>query len=52
MSTVRTQLQKTLSALALAANRGLIEDTPGVEGRRAEFATQLRAARRLAARGL
>jgi glycerol-3-phosphate O-acyltransferase len=40
------------SALSLAANRGLIEDAPGVALRRSEFAAEVREARRLAARGL
>jgi glycerol-3-phosphate O-acyltransferase len=40
------------SALGLVANRGLIEDTPGVAQRRAAFATEVREARHLAARGL
>jgi glycerol-3-phosphate O-acyltransferase len=40
------------SALALARNRGLVEESPGVEKRRAEFAEEMRDARDLAARGL
>jgi glycerol-3-phosphate O-acyltransferase len=40
------------SALGLAANRGLIDDTPEVAPRRAAFAAEVRAARHLAARGL
>jgi glycerol-3-phosphate O-acyltransferase len=40
------------SALSLASNRGLIEDSPGVAQRRMEFATEVREARRLAAAGL
>jgi glycerol-3-phosphate O-acyltransferase len=40
------------SALSLAANRGLIEDTPDVAERRAAFAAEVREARRLAAAGL
>jgi glycerol-3-phosphate O-acyltransferase len=40
------------SALSLASNRGLVEDSPGVAQRRTEFATEVREARRLAAAGL
>jgi glycerol-3-phosphate O-acyltransferase len=40
------------SALALARNRGLLETAPEVSSRRAEFAAEVRAARRLAAAGL
>jgi glycerol-3-phosphate O-acyltransferase len=40
------------SALALAANRGLIDDTEGVATRRAAFAAEVRNARTLAAVGL
>jgi glycerol-3-phosphate O-acyltransferase len=40
------------SALALARNRGLVEETPGVATRRAEFAAEMRETRGLAARGL
>jgi glycerol-3-phosphate O-acyltransferase len=40
------------SALALASNRGLIEDTEGVSARRADFAAEVRHARALAAAGL
>jgi glycerol-3-phosphate O-acyltransferase len=40
------------TALALASNRGLLEDTPGVAGRREEFAAEVRAARQQAAVGL
>jgi glycerol-3-phosphate O-acyltransferase len=40
------------SALDLAANRQLLEDTPEVRPRRAAFAAEVRAARRLAAAGL
>jgi glycerol-3-phosphate O-acyltransferase len=40
------------AALALAANRGLIDDTDGVATRRAAFATEVRNARTLAAAGL
>ena len=40
------------SALALARNRRLVEDSPGVAGRRAEFASEMRETRELAARGL
>jgi glycerol-3-phosphate O-acyltransferase len=40
------------SALGLAANRGLIDDGPGVAQRRATFAAEVREARRLAAAGL
>jgi glycerol-3-phosphate O-acyltransferase len=39
-------------ALALASNRGLIEDTEGVSARRADFAAEVRHARALAAAGL
>lgn len=40
------------AALALAKNRGLLDDTPGVEARRSEFAAEVRDARRLAAADL
>ncbi|HEU4320064.1 MAG TPA: 1-acyl-sn-glycerol-3-phosphate acyltransferase [Acidimicrobiia bacterium] len=40
------------SALALAANRGLLEDFPGVGEQRKAFATEVRDARHLAAEGL
>jgi glycerol-3-phosphate O-acyltransferase len=40
------------SALSLAANRGLIDDSPDVAQRRAAFAAEVREARRLAATGL
>ncbi|HET9203915.1 MAG TPA: 1-acyl-sn-glycerol-3-phosphate acyltransferase [Acidimicrobiia bacterium] len=40
------------SALSLAANRGLLDDTTGVTDRRRAFAAEVREARRLAARGL
>ncbi|HEX6221755.1 MAG TPA: 1-acyl-sn-glycerol-3-phosphate acyltransferase [Acidimicrobiia bacterium] len=40
------------SALALARNRGLIEESPGIDQRRSEFAAELRETRDLAARGL
>jgi len=40
------------SALALASNRDLIEDSAGVTARRAEFASEVRNARDLAAAGL
>ena len=40
------------SALALARNRGLIEESEGVEMRRAGFAEEMRDTRDLAARGL
>jgi glycerol-3-phosphate O-acyltransferase len=40
------------SALALAANRGLIDDADGVAARRAAFAAEVRNARTLAAAGL
>ena len=40
------------SALALAANRGLLEDTEEVDSRRAEFAAEIRSARDQAALGL
>ncbi len=40
------------SALGLASNRGLLDDTPGVADRRRAFAAEVREARRLAARGL
>lgn len=40
------------SALALARNRGLVDESPGVETRRAEFAAEMRETRDLAARGL
>jgi glycerol-3-phosphate O-acyltransferase len=40
------------SALSLAANRGLINDSTDVGQRRAAFAAEVREARRLAARGL
>jgi glycerol-3-phosphate O-acyltransferase len=40
------------SALALAKNRGLLEASPGVAERRAEFAAELRTTRNLAAEGI
>ncbi|HEX6285980.1 MAG TPA: 1-acyl-sn-glycerol-3-phosphate acyltransferase, partial [Acidimicrobiia bacterium] len=40
------------SALALARNRGLVDESPGVAMRRAEFAAEMRDARGMAARGL
>jgi glycerol-3-phosphate O-acyltransferase len=40
------------SALSLAANRGLIDDSPDVAQRRGAFAAEVREARRLAATGL
>jgi glycerol-3-phosphate O-acyltransferase len=40
------------SALSLAENRGLLDETEDFEERRAEFAAEIRAARRLAAEGL
>jgi glycerol-3-phosphate O-acyltransferase len=40
------------SALALASNRGLVEQTEGVSARRALFATEVRRARALAAAGM
>jgi hypothetical protein len=40
------------SALALAANRGLLDDGPEVHRRRHAFAAEVRAARSLAAGGL
>ncbi len=40
------------SALALARNRGLVEDGPDVGARRSAFAAEVRAARNLAAGGL
>lgn len=40
------------SALALARNRGLIDETPGTEERRRQFAAEMRETRRLAAEGL
>jgi glycerol-3-phosphate O-acyltransferase len=40
------------SALSLASNRGLIQDAPGVAQSRADFAAEVREARRLAAAGL
>ncbi len=40
------------SALALAANRNLIDDAPEVSTRRSEFAEEIRRARELAANGL
>ena len=40
------------SALNLAANRELIEDSPDIEGKRSEFATEIREARNLAAAGI
>jgi glycerol-3-phosphate O-acyltransferase len=40
------------SALNLASNRGLIDDAPDAAQRRAEFAAEVREARRLAAAGL
>jgi glycerol-3-phosphate O-acyltransferase len=40
------------AALALAANRGLVEDTAGVAGRRSAFAAEVRTARALAASGM
>jgi glycerol-3-phosphate O-acyltransferase len=40
------------TALALAANRDLLDDEPGVDARRREFAAEVRAARDLAAVGL
>jgi glycerol-3-phosphate O-acyltransferase len=40
------------SALALARNRDLIDDEPGVVKRRQEFAAEIRSARDLAATGL
>ena len=40
------------SALALAGNRGLLEDSPGIGEQRRAFATEVRDARQLAAEGL
>jgi len=40
------------TALALADNRDLLDDVPGVQERRAAFAAEIRAARALAAAGL
>jgi glycerol-3-phosphate O-acyltransferase len=40
------------SALALASNRGLVEQTEGVSARRARFAAEVRRARALAAAGM
>ena len=40
------------SALNLAANRELIEESPDIEGKRSEFATEIREARNLAAAGI
>lgn len=40
------------SALALAGNRGLVDETPGVQEMRTEFATEVRETRRLAAEGV
>ena len=40
------------SALALARNRGLLEESPVAEIRRREFAAEVRAAREQAAAGL
>jgi hypothetical protein len=40
------------SALALARNRALLDDSPEVTQRRREFAAEMRAARDLAAAGL
>ena len=40
------------SALALAHNRGLVDVAPDVSSRRADFAAEVRAARKLAAAGL
>ncbi len=40
------------SALSLASNRGLLEDSPDLKARRSAFATEVRTARDLAAQGL